>query len=291
MLKWGERFNLLKCTVEILRGINMRFHIVSRGDERSDKIKVKMKKYLMDFDFIPDKETPDIVISVGGDGTFLEAFRRYVERLASTAFVGVHTGHLGFYADWTADEVEKLVLEIAKSPFKVVEYPLLEVKINFLDKRTQLEFLALNETTIKTNDGSVVLDVEIRDEHFETFRGDGLCISTPSGSTAYNKALGGGILHPSLEAIQIAEMASINNRVFRTIGSPLILPKHHTCVLKPIRGGKFIIGIDHMTEHYEDVESIECRVAKERIRFARYRTFPFWNRVRDSFVTEPKREN
>ena len=54
--------------------------------------------------------------------------------------------------------------------------------------------------------------------------------STPSGSTAYNKALGGAIIHPSIEAIQIAEMASINNRVFRTVGSPLVLPKHHTCV-------------------------------------------------------------
>lgn len=268
----------------------MRFHIVSRGDERSEKIKAKMQQYLADFEFVPDEDNPDIVISVGGDGTFLEAFRCFIDKLDSTAFVGVHTGHLGFYADWTADEVEKLVLEIAKSPFQVVEYPLLEVKINFTTKRKQLEILALNETTIKTTEGSVVLDVEIRDEHFETFRGDGLCISTPSGSTAYNKALGGGILHPSLEAIQIAEMASINNRVFRTIGSPLILPKHHTCVLRPMRGGKFIIGIDHLTEHYADVESIECRVAKERIRFARYRSFPFWNRVRDSFVTEPKRE-
>lgn len=245
-----------------------------------------MVAYLLDFDFVLDEEAPDIVISVGGDGTFLEAFRRYVDQLETAAFVGVHTGHLGFYADWTADEVEKLVLEIAKSPFEVVEYPLLDVKINFKGNRKPLNMLALNETTIKTNEGSVVLDVQIRGEHFETFRGDGLCISTPSGSTAYNKALGGGILHPSLEAIQIAEMASINNRVFRTIGSPLILPKHHTCVLRPLNDRSFIIGIDHLTEIYSDVDYIECRVAKERIRFARYRSFPFWNRVRDSFVTE-----
>ena len=42
-----------------------------------------------------------------------------------TAFVGVHTGHLGFYADWLPTEVEKLVIAIAKTPFQVVEYPLL----------------------------------------------------------------------------------------------------------------------------------------------------------------------
>ena len=133
-----------------------------------------------------------------------------------------------------------------------------------------------------------MFDVQIRGEHFETFRGDGLCISTPSGSTAYNKALGGAILHPSLEAIQVAEIASINNRVFRTIGSPLILPKHHTILLKPLQKNSFIIAIDHLTESYSNVRSIQCRVAKERVRFVRYRPFPFWNRVRDSFVTEIK---
>src|SRR5699024_5556320 len=102
-----------------------------------------------------------------------------------------------FYADWVPDEVEKLIIEIAKTPFQIVEYPLLEVIIRFKSGGTENRFLALNEATIKTADGSVVFDVEIKGEHFETFRGDGLCISTPSGSTAYNKALGGGIIHPS----------------------------------------------------------------------------------------------
>src|SRR5699024_6263080 len=171
--------------------------------ERSSNIKAKMKQYLLDFDLIYNKEDPELVISIGGDGTFLEAFRRYEHKLDKTAFLGVHTGHLGFYTDWTSNEIEKLVIEIAKTPFQVVEYPLLEVTIRFNGDEKPLSFLALNEATIKTVEGSVVFDVQIRGEHFETFRGDGLCISTPSGSTAYNKALGGGIIHPSLEAIQI----------------------------------------------------------------------------------------
>ncbi|MEI3607848.1 NAD kinase [Pseudogracilibacillus sp. SE30717A] len=268
----------------------MKFTIVSRGDERSNKIKAKMKQYLIDFDLIYNEENPELVISVGGDGTFLEAFRLYVDKLDTTAFLGVHTGHLGFYTDWTSNEIEKLVIEIAKTPFHVVEYPLLEVIIRFKDEEKSLRSLALNETTIKTVEGSVVFDVQIRGEHFETFRGDGLCISTPSGSTAYNKALGGGIIHPSLEAIQVTEIASINNRVFRTIGSPLILPKHHTCLLRPLGKDSFIIAFDHITKSFNNVKSIQCRVAKERVRFVRYRPFPFWNRVRDSFVTEVKRD-
>lgn len=268
----------------------MKFKIVSRGDKRSNEIEATMKQYLSDFDLEYDREDPDIVISVGGDGTFLEAFHRYVHRLDQTAFIGIHTGHLGFYADWTPDEVEKLIIEIAKTPFQVVEYPLLEVIIRSTTGGSEDRFLALNEAMVKTADGSVVFDVEIKGEHFETFRGDGLCVSTPSGSTAYNKALGGGIIHPSIEAIQLTEMASINNRVFRTIGSPLILPKHHTCLLKPTVDRSFLIAIDHFTETYTNVKSIQFRVAEERIRFARFRPFPFWDRVRDSFVGNQKVE-
>src|SRR5690606_1663768 len=212
----------------------MKFKIVSKGDERSNKIKRTMKQYLTDFDLVYDRDEPDLVISVGGDGTFLEAFHRYVHRLDKTAFIGVHTGHLGFYADYIPSEVERLIIEIAKTPYQVVEYPLLEVIIRSKKNGKETRNLALNEAMIKTAEGSVVFDVKIKGEHFETFRGDGICISTPTGSTAYNKALGGAIIHPSIEAIQLTEMASINNRVFRTIGTSLILPKHHTCLLEPL---------------------------------------------------------
>ncbi|SHH76733.1 NAD kinase [Virgibacillus chiguensis] len=264
----------------------MKFAIVSKGDERSEQIKATIKQYLTDFQLEYNQNEPDLVISVGGDGTFLEAFHTYLQRLNETAFIGIHTGHLGFYADWVPDEVEKLIIEIAKTPFQIVEYPLLEVIIRGKSGGIEDRFLALNEATIKTADGSVVFDVEIKGEHFETFRGDGLCISTPSGSTAYNKALGGGIIHPSIDAIQLTEMASINNRVFRTIGSPLILPKHHTCLLKPVVDRSFLIAFDHFTTNYANVKSIQCRVAEERIRFARFRQFPFWKRVRESFIAD-----
>ncbi|MFD2639905.1 NAD kinase [Piscibacillus salipiscarius] len=268
----------------------MKFAIQCRGDQDSKEIKSKLKSYLTQFKMEYNEEEPDLCISVGGDGTLLEAFHRYVHRLDQTAFIGIHTGHLGFYADWVPDELEKLIIEIARTPFQVVEYPLLELTIRPNDYDEEHTYIALNEITVKTSEGSVVVDVEIKGEHFETFRGDGLCISTPSGSTAYNKALGGAIIHPSLEAIQITEMASINNRVFRTVGSPLILPKHHTAILRPKNERTFMITIDHLNMAFNDVHTIQCRVAKERVRFARFRPFPFWKRVHDSFISDSRSE-
>lgn len=264
----------------------MKFAVISRGDEKSNGLMQKIKNYLLEFELVQDNKEPSIVITVGGDGTLLYAFHQYAHRLSDTAFVGVHTGHLGFYADWKPEEVERLVIHIAKTPFKIVEYPLLEVIVRHNNSNKSERYLALNECSVKSVLGTLVMDVEIKGEIFETFRGDGLCISTPSGSTAYNKALGGAILHPSLPCIQIAEMASINNRVYRTVGSPLVLPQHHTCLLKPFNDADFQITIDHLTMVEKSIKSIQCRVAEEKIKFARFRPFPFWKRVKESFINE-----
>jgi NAD+ kinase len=262
----------------------MKFAIQSRNDAYSNKLMAQAKTYLSDFGLEWNEDSPDIVISIGGDGTLLHAFHRYREQLSTVAFVGIHTGHLGFYADWKPAEIEKLVISIAKKEFEVIQYPLLEATINYRNNDEQSVYLALNESTIKSPDVTLVMDVELNDSHFERFRGDGLCMSTPSGSTAYNKALGGAVLHPSLEAMQLTEMASINNRVFRTVGAPLILPAHHTCVLKPVKALDFMVTIDHLQLLHKDVKSIQYRVAKEKVRFARFRPFPFWKRVHDSFI-------
>lgn len=264
----------------------MRFTVTSRGDDLSNKLQQRIIRLLIEFGLTHDEENPELVVTVGGDGTLLQAFHDYCEQVEDTAFVGIHTGHLGFYADWNADEVEKLVIHIAKTPYHIVEYPLLEVVIRFNNDEKVERHLALNECTIKSFDSSLVSTVEIKGDTFETFRGDGLCISTPSGSTAYNKALGGAILHPSLASIQIAEMASINNRVYRTIGSPLVLPQHHTCIIRPLNDVDVKVTLDHYTLEHSRIQSLQCRVAGEKIRFARFRPFPFWKRVKESFIRE-----
>src|SRR5690625_7952162 len=97
------------------RMTNMKFAIVSKGDERSNKLKQMMKEYLLNFYLIYDKEEHELVISVGGDGTILAPFHRYVHRLQSTAFVFVHTCHLGFYATLIPEELTKLVNHSVKN--------------------------------------------------------------------------------------------------------------------------------------------------------------------------------
>jgi len=214
----------------------------------------------------------------------LQAFHRYRNALDRVAFVGIHTGHLGFYADWQKEELEDLVELIATKEPKKVQYPLLRIEVHKADGIT--EYLALNEFTLKGVDGTLVAGININNEPFEMFRGDGIVISSPSGSTGYNKSLGGAVIHPSFEGLQIAEIASINNRVYRTLGSSIILPKHHFCDIVPDPNEQLYLAIDHLMLQMNGVQSITCRVAEEKITFARYRPYPFWNRVREAFIGE-----
>ncbi|MFT8361823.1 MAG: NAD kinase [Sporolactobacillus sp.] len=260
------------------------FAVETRGDAFSNQLQARLVRELTGLGLSYNSSAPDLVISVGGDGTLLQAFHRYIDRLADTAFVGVHTGHLGFYADWTAQELPLLIDAISKKHYTAVAYPLLRVKVRQQGGERSKDYLALNECTIRHTNGLLVADVYFRNELFESFRGDGLCFSTPTGSTAYNRGLAGAIVHPSLETIQLTEIASINNRVYRTLGSPIILPKHHHCQVRPIDGSHFTISIDHIARQHEQVTEIECAVAAEKICFARFRPFPFWRRVHDSFI-------
>src|SRR5699024_10322859 len=106
-----------------------------------------------------DEEEPEIVLSIGGDSTLLHAFHKYIHRLEETSFVGIHTGHLGFYADWKPSEIEKLVIAISRQEFEIADYPLLEVTINYQNGKDCTKYLALNESTVKSPEVSFVMDV------------------------------------------------------------------------------------------------------------------------------------
>ena len=259
----------------------MKYSIWDKGDEASRALTARFRELAARYGLVSDDEKPDIVVSIGGDGTMLQAFHRFRSLVRSVSFVGVHTGRLGFYADWRKDELDELVRMIAEAQPKIVRYPL--VQAEYESGGQQHVQLALNEFTLKSSEGTLVAELRINGEPFEMFRGDGLVISTPSGSTAYNKSVGGAVIHPSLEAMQIAEIASINNRVYRTLGSSIVLPKHHFCDVKTEK--PIDLWMDHLLLKLHDVRNIRFHVAEEKISFARYRPFPFGNRVRESFIT------
>ncbi len=260
----------------------MKYVVIDRGDHYSKQLAEQFHALAAAKGFIRDEENPDKVISIGGDGTLLQAFHTFIERVEEISFIGVHTGHLGFYADWQAHELEDLVEAMAQAEPRYVRYPLAEIELDTPLGATK--YLSLNEFTLKAVDGTLVAQININDEMFEMFRGDGIVISTPSGSTAYNKSLGGAVIHPSISSLQLAEIASINNRVYRTLGSSVLLPQHHHCDIISRKDQRLLLTVDHINIQRNDIRSIRCNVSDKKISFARYRPFPFWKRVREAFL-------
>lgn len=264
----------------------MKIATVLRNDDYTREVEHSLKDKLeaagSRFCFVdgPD-DRPDMVLSIGGDGTLLEAVHQYG---VEPAYVGIHTGHLGFYADWRPDELDEFVERLVQQTEPaIVEYPTVDCRIAMRDGQVFHKW-ALNELVLRNASlSTLVACVYINGDELETFRGDGLIVSSPSGSTAYNKAVDGAIVHPSIEAIQLSEIASINNQAYRTINSSLVLPKHHEVELI-VMNPEIMIGLDREQGIWKNVRSISCRVGRAKVKFARYKRLTFWSRVRNSFI-------
>ena len=152
---------------------------------------------------LPVAETIDLAVVVGGDGTMLHVARS----LASYALpmIGINLGRLGFLTDLSADRMHEGLDELLRGEFTVDERIMLQVQIS--NGRDNLnESIALNDVTLsKGNTGRMIeFDTHVTSESVGRTRGDGVIISTPTGSTAYALSAGGPILHPLLPAIVFA---------------------------------------------------------------------------------------
>ena len=152
---------------------------------------------------LPVGETIDLAVVVGGDGTMLHVARS----LASYALpmIGINLGRLGFLTDLSADRLHEGMDELLRGEFTVEERIMLQVQIS--NGRDSLnESVALNDVTLsKGNTGRMIeFDTHVNSEPLGRTRGDGVIISTPTGSTAYALSAGGPILHPLLPAIVFA---------------------------------------------------------------------------------------
>ncbi len=139
----------------------------------------------------------DIVIVVGGDGTMLRTLKT-----VNKPVVGIKAGRLGFFTGYTLQQIDKLVNDIKENSFIQDKRWLLNVKIG------EKEFSALNDVVLQRNfeQKIVDIDVQITDGSFY-YHADGVIISTPTGSSAYSLALGGPVLLPNVEAIEITPIA------------------------------------------------------------------------------------
>lgn len=259
-----------------------RYSIVLRGDQVSKDLSTALEDKLSPLGFIRDDDHPEIIFTIGGDGTMLKAVHQFIDQIENVRFIGIHTGKLGFYTDFIPEEMDLLVEYLERGQFTESQFPLLEAEVCKGDSCTT--YYALNEVTIINAVRTQHLDVYINDEWFESFQGTGLCISTPSGSSAYNKSLGGALVHPKVLSFQLTEIASINNNVYRTISSPMIFPCDTSLTLKARDFNKVILTIDHEHINLDGYDEIRFRISERHMTLRQFRENDFWRRVQKAFL-------
>ena len=112
-----------------MKNTGKRIDLIANRKPQSQRVLYELRDRLKKNNFILNDKHPDIVISIGGDGMLLSAFHKYEDQLDKVRFVGVHTGHLGFYTDYRDFELDQLVTNLQLDTGARVSYPLLNVKI------------------------------------------------------------------------------------------------------------------------------------------------------------------
>ncbi|MEJ2044333.1 MAG: NAD(+) kinase [Reinekea sp.] len=155
----------------------------------------------------------DLIIVVGGDGTFLGAARDFAQ--FGIPMLGVNRGRVGFLTDIMPDEMEAGILDVLEGRFRMEDRFLLNTKV-IRQGQVFAENCALNDVVLHSGQSirMIEFDLHIDDQFVYSQKSDGLIISTPTGSTAYALSAGGPLVHPSLHAVVLVPMFphSLNNR-------------------------------------------------------------------------------
>jgi NAD+ kinase len=142
----------------------------------------------------------DLAIVMGGDGTMLSVARILMQ--SNIPLVGINRGRFGFLTDLRAEEMLISVNEILAGAYQTETRMLLTASVIRAGKQVH-QGVAFNDIVVKSGLRLIELEVEIDGKFMHKQRGDGLILSTPTGTTAYSLSAGGPILHPNLDAIAL----------------------------------------------------------------------------------------
>ncbi len=158
-------------------------------------------------DIKPSLADDSIMVSYGGDGTFLDAVRML--KGAPIPILGFNFGHLGFLANVPREEIKDAFKYLREKRYTLQERSLLRVKGDF-GHRPEHPY-AMNEFTIQRGGtGMISVEASVNGEKVATYRGDGVIVSTPTGSTAYSLSAGGPVVAPDCRCLIISPIAPHN---------------------------------------------------------------------------------
>jgi NAD+ kinase len=226
-------------------------------------------------EFVEDHE-PDLAVSLGGDGSMLRAFHRFLG--SGVPVIGVNFGRVGFLTSIEADDLEQGLERAFAGDYRVVELPTLEVRLG------DEAWPAVNDVVVSsaTIGHMIELAYAVGGEELDTLPCDGLICCTPSGSTAYNLSNGGPVLVWGLDVMALTFVAahSLHAR-------PLVIPRSRELVVgnRTEDGDATLIVDGKQVGALRPGDEIDVKLGDQKSLLATLPETTFFTRYRDTFTS------
>lgn len=219
----------------------------------------------------------DIMVSYGGDGTFLDCVRLLDHQ--PVPVVGINSGRLGFLANVTKQGIARAFADLKSGNYETTARTMIRIEGEFL-QNPRFPY-AFNEVSVQRNGPNMIsTEVYVNDEMIATYWGDGILVSTPSGSTAYSLSVGGPVVSPDCRCILISPIAS-HNLTMR----PVVIPDDSSIRLKVAsRERDFSISIDNQYYKAYNGASFKVTKAEKSIFLVRFQNISFYDTLRNKMM-------
>ncbi len=255
----------------------MKFAIFTKIDKDVSDVEKLVKEACTKYGLSLDNDNPDFVFVLGGDGTFLRAVHHYLDKNEQVKFIGIRCGTLGFFYQFEVGDIEKAVELVAKNNYFDESHRLIECKLG------NQTIYSVNEIRFENPFHTLVCNVKLDGRELETFHGNGLLVCSELGSTAYNKSVGGAVISHNLDLLQLTEISTIQNNIYRSLGSSIVL-KSETKITFSGDFSNVVIGYDHLTCQPDGAKEIEVTGSNKKIHIVYSKDYSSINNLKRSFI-------
>ncbi|MFR9503369.1 MAG: NAD(+)/NADH kinase [Rikenellaceae bacterium] len=228
-------------------------------------------------DSVGEMPQNSVMVCYGGDGTILDGLHRLSGQ--SVAVVGINSGRLGFLASGTGADIETIFSEIAEGTLVIERRKMLSIEGDLFEP--SVHHYAANELSVQRL-GATMISVETKvDSHpVATYYGDGVVVSTPTGSTAYSLSAGGPIVDPNCACFIISPLAPHNLSM-----RPLVVPNSSTISMHIFcRQGDAAISLDNRTYPIGAQAEIKITLSEVEFLLATSNNISFYQTLRNKMM-------